>query len=196
MARTAVGGAILAVTAFFLILFGDALNLDLERAGLVGVALGAAVALVPDRTPWLRAAGAALGFLVMWGGYAVRVSILPDTDMGRALTALLVLLVLMGISVATLTRVPLWSLLIGAAALGAAYETTFMILPSAFPYESPTAASQMALAAGVGFLAASFLAPTSEPGRSQEAVPRPRPDRSDEEPSAKLDSLMTTKNEG
>jgi hypothetical protein len=137
-----------------------------------------------------------LGFLIMWGGYALRVSILPDTDMGRAITALLVLLVLMGVSAATLTKVPLWSLLVGAAAMGAAYETTFMILPSAFPYESPTAASQMALAAGVGFLAGSILAPTSEPGRSQEAVPRPQPDRSDEEPSTKLDSLMTSKNEG
>jgi hypothetical protein len=190
-----VGGAILAVVAFFLILFGDALNLDLERAGLVGVALGAVVALVPDRNPLLRAAGAVLGFLIMWGGYAIRVSILPDTDMGRALTALIVILVLMAVSVATLNNVPLWSLLVGAAAMGAAYETTFMTLPSAFPYESPTAATQMALAAGVGFLAASFLAPTSEPGGS-ESIPKQRPDRSDEEPSTKLDSLMTSKNEG
>jgi hypothetical protein len=79
--------------------------------------------------------------------------------------------------------------------MGAAYETTFMTLPSAFPYESPTAATQMALAAGVGFLAASFLAPTSEPGGS-ESIPKQRPDRSDEEPSTKLDSLMTSKNEG
>jgi hypothetical protein len=196
MARTAVGGAILAVVAFFLILFGDALNLDLERAGLVGVALGAVIALVPDRTPLLRAAGAVIGFLVMWGGYAVRVSFFPDTDMGRALTALVVILVLMGVSVASLNNIPLWSLLAGAAAMGAAYETTFMNLPSAFPYESPTAATQMALAAGVGYLAGSFLAPTSEPGPSDEAIPRPRPKASDEEPSTQLDSLMTSKNEG
>jgi hypothetical protein len=196
MARTAVGGAILAVVAFFLILFGDILNLDLERAGLVGVALGAVVALVPDRSPLLRAGGAAIGFLLAWGTYAVRAAVLPDTDMGRALAALLLLLVLMGISVATLTNIPLWSLLVGAAAMGAAYETTVMILPSAFPYESPTAASQMALAAGVGFLAGSFLAPTAQRGGAEEAIPRPRPDRSDEEPSTKLDSLMTSKNEG
>jgi hypothetical protein len=196
MARTAVGGAILAVVAFFLILFGDALNLDLERAGLVGVALGAIVALVPDRTPLLRAAGAVLGFLIMWGFYGIRVSLLPDTDMGRALTALLVLLVLTGISLATLNRVPLWSLLVGAAAMGAAYETTFMNLPSAFPYESPTAATQMALAAGVGFLAGSLFAPSVQGDHTDEAIPRQRPDRADNEPSTELDKLMTSKNEG
>jgi hypothetical protein len=54
----------------------------------------------------------------------------------------------------------------------------------------------MALAAGVGYLAGSLLAPTSEPGRSDEAIPRPRPKASDEEPSTQLDSLMTSKNEG
>ena len=95
----------------------------------------------PTGTPLFRGLGFAGGFLVGWGGYALRAGYLPDTSLGRALAALLVLLVLMGISVATGTRVPLWSLLTGAAAMTAAYETTFMITPSAFPYESPTAAT-------------------------------------------------------
>ena len=100
-------------------------------------------------------------------------------------------------SLATLTRIPLWSLLVGAAAMTAAYETTFMILPSAFPYESPTAATQMALAGAVGYLAASFLGASVENNRGEGgAALRRRPDQADDGPRAELDSLMTTKNEG
>jgi len=199
MRRTALGGAILAVVAFLLILFGEALDLDLEKVALTGAALGAVVALVPDRQPLFRGLGFAGGFLIAWGGYAVRAGFLPDTSLGRALAALVVLLVLMGISVATGTRVPLWSLLTGAAAMTAAYETTFMITPSAFPYESPTAATQMAMAAGIGYLAASFLGAAVEADRDE----RPHQHTSRGKPApqqgsdTKLDSLMTTpKNEG
>ena len=82
-----------------------------------------------------------------------------------------------------------------AAAMTAAYETTFMATPSAFPYESPSAATQMALAAGVGYLAASFLGAAVDRGRAEERLAGrgPRPDDGE---STKLDSLMTTKNEG
>ena len=198
MRRTAIGGAILAVVAFLLILFGEALDLDLEKVALTGAALGAVVALVPDRQPLFRGLGFAGGFLVGWGGYALRAGFLPDTSMGRALAALFVLLVLMGISVATGTRVPLWSLLTGAAAMTAAYETTFMITPSAFPYESPTAATQMAMAAGIGYLAASFLGAAVEADRDEHPHEHPTRKPAPEQGSdAKLDSLMTTpKNEG
>ena len=188
MRRTAVGGAILAGIAFLLILLGQALDLNLEQVALTGAALGAVVALVPDRPPLFRVAGAALGFLIAWGGYGVRAGLLPDTSTGRAIAALLVLLVLMGVSLATLTRIPLWSLLVGAAAMTASYETTFMGLPSAFPYDSPTAATQMALAGRpsatwpqassgqpwpttaprgkAAFCAAALLSPTTAPGPS------------------------------
>ena len=148
MRRTAVGGAVLAVIAFLLVLVGQALDLNLEQVAFTGAALGAVVALVPDRPPLFRVAGAAIGFLIAWGGYAVRAGLLPDTTTGRAITALLVLLVLTGAALASFTRIPLWSLLVGAAAMTASYETTFMILPSAFPYESPSAATQTGSAAG------------------------------------------------
>jgi len=197
MRRTAIGGAILAVIAFLLILFGEALDLELERVALTGAALGAVVALVPDRAPLFRALGFAAGFVVGVAGYALRAGLLPDTSFGRAVAALVVLLVLMGIAVATGTRVPLWSLLVGAAAMTAAYETTFMTTPSAFPYEGPTAATQMALAAGVGYLAASFLGPAVARERDDEREHRPeRPNRPDEGQRAELDALLTTKSEG
>ena len=199
MRRTAIGGAILAVVAFLLILFGEALDLDLEKVALTGAALGAVVALVPDRPPLFRGIGFAAGFLVGWGGYALRAGFLPDTSMGRAIAALVVLLVLMGIAVATGTRVPLWSLLTGAAAMTAAYETTFMITPSAFPYESPTAATQMAMAAGIGYLAASFLGAAVEADRDAHPHQHTTGSKplSEQASDTKLDSLMTTpKNEG
>ena len=194
MIRTAVGGAILAVVTFLLVLFGQGLDLELERVALTGAALGAVVALVPDRAPLMRAAGFAGGFLVGWGGYALRAGVLPDTTFGRALAVLVVLLALTGLSVATLARVPLWSMLVGAAAMAAAYETTFMITPSAFPYESPPAATQMALAAGIGYLAVSFLGAAGAGDRDDNG-PRWRHTRSDDGPSTELDSLMT-KSEG
>jgi hypothetical protein len=198
MRRTAIGGAILAAIAFLLILFGETLDLELERVALTGAALGAVVALVPDRAPLFRAIGFVVGFLVGLGGYALRAGVLPDTSFGRAIAALVVLLLLMGIALATGTRVPLWSMLVGAAAMTAAYETTFMTTPSAFPYEGPTAATQMALAAGVGYLAASFLGPAVESERDDERTGRrARPRRPDDDQTdAKIDSLMTTKNEG
>ena len=196
MRRTAIGGAILAGIAFLLVLFGQALDLDLERVALTGAALGAVVALVPDRPPLFRALGFAVGFLISWDGYGMRAGLLPDTALGRAIAVLVILLVLMGIAVATGARVPLWSLLTGAAAMAASYETTFMATPSAFTFESPPAATQMALAAGVGYLAASVLGPAVERERDTEAHPRRRPGRKDEDSSEKLDSLMTSKNEG
>ncbi len=193
MARTALGGAILAAIAFLLVLFGQALGLELEQVALTGAALGAVVALVPDRSPLFRAAGAAAGFLLTWAGYGLRAGLLPDTSFGRAIAALVVVLLLMGVSVATGTRLPLWSLLVGAAAMAAAYETTFMVNPTAFPYESPTAATQMALAGGMGYLAASFLGPAVEKERGAEQVRRSRNPK-DDAPATKIDSLMT-KNE-
>jgi hypothetical protein len=195
MIRTAVGGAILAFVTFLLVLFGQGLDLELERVALTGAALGAVVALVPDRAPLMRALGFAGGFLVGWGGYALRAGVLPDTTFGRALAVLVVLLVLTGVSVATLARVPLWAMLVGAAAMAAAYETTFMITPSAFPYESPPAATQMALAAGIGYLAVSFLGAAGA-GDRDDRGPGWRHTRSDDDgPSTELDSLMT-KSEG
>ena len=196
MRRTALGGAILAVLASLLVLFGQALNLDLERVALTGAALGAVIALVPDRTPLLRAAGGVTGFLVAWLGYGLRAQLLPDTSFGRALAVLLVVLLLMAVAVMSGTRVPLWSLLVGAASLSAAYEVTFMTTPSAFLYDSPTAATQMALAAGVGYLAASFLGPAIDTDRAAERSSRPGhptpPADAEAAPATKLDNLLTT----
>ena len=80
-----------------MVLVGAALDLELESVALLGAALGAVVALVPDRTPLVRLGGFAAGFVVALIGYVVRAALLPDTSSGRAVAVVVVLLLCVGI---------------------------------------------------------------------------------------------------
>jgi hypothetical protein len=153
MRRTLVTGGLLAVFAALLAQFGGALGLEEIRSALLGAALGAALGLVPgnDR-PLPRAVGFLVGFALGWIGYALRAGVLPDTGSGRAVAAFLVIAVLTGVCAATLGWMPLWSGLLGIAAIAGAYEFAFGLDPTAFTTESVTAATTVLLAAAVGFL--------------------------------------------
>jgi ABC-type transport system involved in cytochrome c biogenesis permease subunit len=108
---------------------------------------------VPGRDSSLaRALGFFVGFLLGWGGYALRAGVLPDTGAGRAVAAFLVIAVLTGVCAATTGWVPLWCGLLGVAAIAGAYEYAFTIDPTAFTSQSLTAATTVLLAAAVGFL--------------------------------------------
>jgi hypothetical protein len=61
--------------------------------------------------------------------------------------------------------VPLWSALVGVAALVGAYEEAYSASPSEFLSTSPTAATTVLLAAAFGFVAAALLAASVSPGR-------------------------------
>ena len=163
MRRTAIGGAILAVIAFLLVLFGQALE-SRARAGRHDRcrARGAVVALVPDRPPLFRARGFRGGFLVGWGGYALRAGVLPDTSSGRALAALVVLLLLMAISVATVTRVPLWSLLTGPPRWRPRTRRHSWSRRPRSPTSRPRLQPRWRWRPAFGYLAASFLGPAVE----------------------------------
>ncbi|OYO22020.1 hypothetical protein CGZ93_08845 [Enemella dayhoffiae] len=102
-------------------------------------------------------------------------------------------------------RVPLWSTLLGGAALVAAYETTHRNAPALFLTESPRAASTIALAAGVGVAVAS-LAQALLPGTSgtdaQREEDRPSPlaalrdrmrGRDHDRPTESMDDLLGEK---
>ena len=67
---------------------------------LLGAALGAVVALVPDRTPLVRLGGFAAGFVAAFIGYVLRAALLPDTSAGRAVAVVIVLLLCVGVSAA------------------------------------------------------------------------------------------------
>jgi hypothetical protein len=119
MRRTLVAGLVLALAAVLVVLVSSGLDLELESVALLGGALGAVVALVPDRTPLVRLSGFAGGFVAAWVGYVVRAALLPDTAGGRAVAVGLVVLLCVGITAASMDRFPLWTTLLGTDARGA-----------------------------------------------------------------------------
>src|SRR6478672_783735 len=113
MRRTLLAGVVLAVAAVLVVVVSAIFDLELESVALLGGALGAVVALVPDRTPLARLGGFAAGFVAAWIGYALRAAVLPDTSAGRAVAVGLVVLLCVGVTALSMNRLPLWSTLLG-----------------------------------------------------------------------------------
>jgi hypothetical protein len=194
LGRTVVAGLVLAVVATLAVTFGDALGLNLETSALVGAACGGALGLVSDRGPWARAGGFLLGLLVAWAGYGLRAAVLPDTSGGRAIATFVVLALCVALSAATLTRLRLWTFLLGVAAMAGAYETTFMISPPDFIKESTTAASTVLVMAALGFASTvvfSMLGGGEEPDSGVPSIGGRHSGGG--ESNVRLDDLMTTK---
>ena len=186
MRRTILAGLLLALAAALVMWLSAALDLELESVVLLGAALGAVVALVPDRTPLVRFLGFAAGFLAAWVGYFVRAALLPDTAGGRAVAVGLVLLICVGVVAATVGRLPLWSTLLGAAALAGGYEYTYAGAPPEVAATSVSAATSLLVCIAVGYLVAAIVAP-----QAGLAGVRPRPHTSDDDlENASFDDLM------
>ena len=113
---TLLSGALLAVVAGLLCLVGEALGLNTQHVALVGGALGGVVGLVQDRTPAMRATGFLIGLFIAWLGFAVRALYLPDSASGRAVAAVAVVAVCVAFTAGSGEKIPLWTLLLGAAA--------------------------------------------------------------------------------
>ena len=177
MRRTLVAGLVLAVAAVLVVLVSSGLDLELESVALLGGALGAVVALVPDRTPLVRLGGFAGGFVAAWVGYVVRAALLPDTAGGRAVAVGLVVLLCVGITAASMDRFPLWTTLLGTAALTGAYEFTFAAAPPELASTSVSTATTLLFNVAVGFLAAALVAPRSQSARGPGAPHAVEPPR-------------------
>ncbi|QNN53031.1 hypothetical protein [Nocardioides mesophilus] len=190
MRKTLLPGLMLVLAAVLVMLLSAAMDLELESAALLGAALGGVLALVPDRTPLVRLGGFALGFVVAWVGYLVRAGLLPDSAGGRAVAVGAVVLVCVLIAVATQDRIPLWTLLLGTAAMAGAFEFSYAAAPPEVASTSLTAATTVLFNVALGFLAAAAFGPVSA-GRSSSSHRRPTPDRDD---TAPLDDLMMEKN--
>lgn len=162
MRKTLLVGLVLTVAAVVVVLVSAALDLELEPVALLGVAVGAVVALVPDRTPFMRLAGFAGGFVAAWVGYLLRAGVLPDSAGGRAVAVALVIVLAVAVSAATAGRVPMWSALLGAAALTGAYEHTYAAAPPEVTSTSLSTATILLFTAAVGFLATAIVAPGGE----------------------------------
>ncbi len=194
MRKSLLAGLVLAVAAVLVVITGSALDLDLESVALLGAALGAVVALVPDRGPLARVAGFGAGFLAGWVGYVVRAAKLPDTTDGRAVAVGVVVLLAVAITAASRDRLPLWSTLLGAAAVAGAYEFTYAAAPPELATTSVSTATTLLLTFGVGFVAAAVVAPLR---RATPAIPAQRVSSTTEQDAdgARIDDLMMEKSQ-
>ena len=173
MRKALLSGALLAVASAVIVLLGSWLGEDLQHFALLGAALGGAIGLAPHRPGWGKLAGFAVGFVLAWAGFALRAAVLPDTAGGRAVAAFLVIAVCVVACAVSAGRVPLWSALIGAAAIVGAYEATYTSSPSQFLDESPTAATTVMFAAALGYLATTLLADSLATADSHMAADTP-----------------------
>lgn len=157
MRRSLVAGLVLAVFAALIIGLGQLLGLDLQHVALLGAALGGVLGLVPHQLPIGKLGGFVVGFVVAWIGFALRAAVLPDSASGRAVAAFIVVAAIGAACAVSAGRLPLWSGLLGAAAIVGAYEETYTNAPSQFLKESPTAGTTVLFAVALGFLATSLL---------------------------------------
>ena len=155
--RTAVVGGALALTAGLLVAKGSVLGDDLPKTALLGAALGAVLALVPDRSVVGRLGGFLGGVVAVWLGYALRADVLPATAAGRALAAVIVVALVTAVAVASAGRAPLWAGLLGAGTMIGAYETTFSTNPAAFLADSATAGTTVLVSAALALLVTTSL---------------------------------------
>jgi hypothetical protein len=187
MRRTLLVGGVLAVSAFLVVVLSNLFDLELDSVALLGVAVGAVIALVPDRSPWMRLAGFVAGIVVAWIVYILRAGVLPDTSAGRSVGAGLTVLLVTGIAVATANRVPLWSLLLGAAAMAGAYEYTFAAAMPEVMTTSVQAVTALLVASAVGYLVGALTAtPDTAPPPSRERTHR----NGDDDANHSLDEMM------
>lgn len=154
MRRTLLSGLLLVAAAFFIVLVGGWLDLEVDAVAVLGVAVGAVVALVPDATVGRRLAGFALGVVVTVLGYYVRAAVTPDTSAGRAVFAALVVALCVGVALASMGRLPLWSTLLGAGAFAGAFESTYASAPPRVVDLSIGGLTTLALCVAVGLVAA------------------------------------------
>ncbi len=188
MRKNLVIGVVLALAAGLIVIISSALDLELESAALLGGALGAVIALVPDRSVGVRLGGFAIGLVFAWLGYAVRAAFLPDSSGGRAVAVILTVLLCVAVAAATNDRIPLWPLLLGTAAFTGAYEFTYNEAPPELLTTSVSTATTLLFNVAVGFLAATLV---SRPGAPNQDHPHrrevpPADDRTD----TKMDDFM------
>lgn len=172
MSRTVAAGALLAVTVAAVMTVGTSLQLQLGTYALAGVLVGGVAALVPDASLTGRLAGVAAGVAAAWAGFVVRAALMPDTASGRTVAA--VVTVVLATAVALLPRVPLWAVLLGAAALVASYESSYAAAPPEIMSTSLDAITGLGLALVAGFVVSALPGTAPVAPSAPVLVPEPR----------------------
>jgi hypothetical protein len=180
---TLITGGVLTVGAVLVVVISAGLSLDVESVALMGAATGAVVALVPDGSPVFRLVGFMIGFVAAWIGYLLRAALLPDTTSGHAVAVAIVVIVCTVGAALSRGHIPLWSTLLGTAALTGSYEDKFIAAPSQVLSTSTASSTSVLCAVALGFFAASLVAPGVR-GDQQDAVPASPATPDDQAPSA------------
>jgi hypothetical protein len=185
-------GGVLTIASVLLIVLSSGLGLQVESVALLGAGSGAVVALVPGRSPQARLGGFVVGFALSWLGYLVRAGILPDTAAGHAIAVGVVVALCTAVAAVSRDRVPLWTLLLGAAVLAGSYETSYLDAPSQVLRTSASTSTSVLLAVAFGFLAAALVAPGLTGTRETSADPldAPPPEAAEGAPDSDLGRLM------
>ena len=157
MKRTLSAGLCLAAAASALIALNGALDLGLESVALLGLALGAVVALVPDATSNRRLAGFLVGFAIALVGYFVRAGFMPDSTAGHAVAVGIVVLACAGAVALSTGKLPFWAVLLGTAGLSGAYELTYAAAPPEIFETSLSTGTSLLLSVAVGFVVAGLV---------------------------------------
>jgi hypothetical protein len=159
MRRTLLSGLLLVAAAYFTVVLGSWLDLDLDSTALLGVGSGAVVALVPHAGVGRRLAGFSAGVGLALVGYLVRAALLPDTAGGRAAFAAIAVALCVAAAVVSLDRLALWATLLGAATFAGAFEATYDLAPPRVVENSLDTLTALALCVAVGFCASVLAAP-------------------------------------
>ncbi|VXB69838.1 hypothetical protein [Nocardioides sp. AX2bis] len=173
---TLITGVVLAIGVAVAVGLDAVLDLQVSQVVLSGVLLGAVVGLVPARSIGVRLGGFAVGVLVAFACYLLRAGTLPDAASGLAVAAIATVLLCTAIAAASLDRLPLWSLLLGAGAFAGVYERTFAAAVAETATTSVNTLTALALTVAVGFLVAS-LAPRANAARPTAPTGAPTPDQ-------------------
>jgi hypothetical protein len=189
MRKNLLVGLVLAVAAVVVVFVSDWFGLELESVALLGVAIGAVIAVVPDRSPFMRLAAFVAGALVTLICYLLRAGALPDSTAGFAVFAGLTIALVTVVSVGSGGRLSLWATLLGAAAFAGAFDQTYTAAPPEVVSTSVSALTALFMTVAFGFFAvlAAVLDPAASPAQRA-----PRTEESPEE-THRLDDMMETK---
>ena len=163
-------GALLAVAVVAVIGVSSAMDLEIEPYALAGVLAGGVVALIPERSAFARLGAFAIGLVASWIGFILRAALMPDSEGGRAVAALITVAICLVAVAIIRTRLPLVAMLVGVALLAAAYETNFVANEAEVAQTSVDALTALAVAVAVGFAVAA-LAGTRSVAAASAAAP-------------------------
>jgi hypothetical protein len=171
MKRTVLAGLALAVAAVLAVFLGDALNLGLSNP-LLGVGAAGALALAPGGRKLGRLIGFLVGIVIALVGYGITAQFLPASSTGTMVQAVVVLVLVTVAALASMGRMPLWSVLLGMATYVGAYQWTFDDKPYDFLNSSVDTLGALLVTAGIGYLAAA-LVDMLAPEDDEVAAPEP-----------------------